>query len=257
MLIVIRFDMGTIFSNIFQSVRKIRITESWCVIIATVFLVIEFVVTRYCANPALIRLCQIATCVFAVLSMLLGLLSDHLLYQAEEEKRKDLFDNSFGSHLAEHNASSYYSNDAIPKGIKKLAINNFESSFFTKSILKAGMGRNIAVFVIVVLVYIVVSIVASRDAVVLLVQSALPVNITIEFVRTCSTYFRVNKLYHAYRVLFDNNSNPRTVDLLSNVLSYTAALAYGKTLLNEKLYEKINTSLSKEWEMIRTTLNLD
>ena len=189
--------------------------------------------------------------------MILSLLSDHLLYQAEEEKRKDLLDNAFGSHLSEMNTSEYYTNDSIPKGIKKLAVNNFESAFFTKSILAAGLGWKVVVFIVVLLIFIIVSITASREAVILVLQLTLPVNITIEFVRFCSTYFRVNKLYQAYRILFDNNRDPRTADLLLNVMNYTAALSYGKTLLDEKKYKKMNASLSADWERIRKSLNLE
>ena len=249
--------MSADFKKTFQTVRTIRTIESWTVYIATALLLLEFLASQNQPLSCLISSCQIATCVFAVISMILSLLSDHLLYQAEEEKRKDLLDNAFGSHLSEMNTSEYYTNDSIPKGIKKLAVNNFESAFFTKSILAAGLGWKVVVFIVVLLIFIIVSITASREAVILVLQLTLPVNITIEFVRFCSTYFRVNKLYQAYRILFDNNRDPRTADLLLNVMNYTAALSYGKTLLDEKKYKQMNASLSADWERIRMSLNLE
>lgn len=245
------------FKSLFQTVRRLRSAENWCVYIATTFLVFELFATIYNAVPAVVSCCQIATCILAVISLLIGLLSDQFLYQAEEEKRKDLLDNAFGTHLSEHDSNSYYSNETTPKGIKKLAVNNYESSFFTQRILSAGMGRQIALFISVLLVFVVVSLLANRDAVVLLLQLALPVNIIVEFVRYCSTYYRVKKLTLTYRMLFDNNKQPRPADLLLNVLNYTAALAYGKTLLDEKKYNQMNESLSLEWENIRKSLNLD
>lgn len=206
--------------------------------------------------PILISCAQVSVCVLAIVSLVLGILSSYILYQAEEEKRRDLLDNAFGTHLSELNSKSYYSNDGITTGIRKLAVNNFESAFFTKSILADGLCQQIVSLVIVLLVFVVVSCSTNRELVVLLFQLTLPVNITIEGIRYFFTFFRVKALCQSYRSLFDNNNNPRPSDILFNILNYTAALTDGKILLSETRYKRMNKSLSLEWERIKESLKI-
>lgn len=114
------------FKSKYNMVRQLRSAESICVYIAAISLVLEFIATRCLSKYNLVETCQIITCVLSVVSLLLRLFSDYLLYQAEEEKRRDLIDNAFGSHISEYDIKGYYSNESAPKGIKKLAINNFD-----------------------------------------------------------------------------------------------------------------------------------
>lgn len=236
------------FQEEFNTVRRWRTAEEWIVIIAAVFLVAEFVIMRVTTLSRLVSLLQIATCLLAVGAVVCTIVSDFLLYQAEEDKRTDLLDNAFGSHLAENESSGYYNNDTLPKGLNKLAMNNFESSFFTYRIMRSGLLAQGSILTVVLIAYLLVSLTASRDVMILLIQLALPLDAIVNAVRYFSTYSRVKSIYHSYRRVYDSSKEPRSVDLIANILSYTAALAYGKTLLSQKHYLKMNTSLSAEWE---------
>ena len=247
--------MTSNFKEIFQQARNLRTVESVCVYVATSLLVLEFVVSRYFMATTVLSIIQVVTCIIAVVTVIMNLLSDLFLYQAEEEKRKDLLDNAFGSHLSEYDTNGYYNNE-LPKSIRKLAVNNFESSFFTYRILKSGFVAQIVQVLVVLLIFLTVSMTADRDVVILLLQLTLPISICVSFVRYCFTYNRVEKIYNNYRTLFDNNQTPRHADLISNILSYTAALATGRTLLSEKKYKNLNNQLSEEWEGICKSLKI-
>lgn len=247
--------MTTNFKDLFQQARNMRTVESVCVYVVTALLVLEFVVSKYFLATTVVSIIQVSTCIISVVMVILNLLSDLLLYQAEEDKRKDLLDNAFGSHLSEYDTNGYYNNE-LPKSINKLAVNNFESSFFTYRILKSGLAAQIAKILVVILVFLTVSLTAERDMVIFLFQLTLPVNSSVSFVRYCLTYNRVERIYNNYRTLFDNNQTPRHADLISNILSYSAALATGRTLLSEKRYTKLNDQLSKEWEGICKSLKI-
>ena len=43
----------------------------------------------------------------------------------------------------------------------------------------------------------------------------------------------------------------REVDIFYQLANYTATLAAGSVLLNERTYNHLNESLSKEWEYIK------
>ena len=242
------------FQEEFNTVRRWRIAEELIVIIAAVFLVAEFVLMRVTALSRLVSLLQIATCLLAVGAVVCTIVSDFLLFQAEEDKRADLLDNAFGSHLAENESSGYYNNNTLPKGLNKLAMNNFESSFFTYRIMRSGLFAQGLILAIVLIAYLLVSLTADRDVMILLIQLALPLDAIVNAVRYFTTFSRVKTIYHSYRQLYDSNKEPRPVDLIANILSYTATLAYGKTILSQKRYLKMNTSLSADWEYIYKTI---
>lgn len=246
----------TSYQEEFDRVRQWRTAEEWIVIIAAFILVAEFVLTRARQLPQLVYYLQVATCLLAVGAIVCTIISDFLLYQAEEDKRADLLDNAFGSHLADNESNGYYNNDTLPKGINKLAMNNFESAFFTYRILKDGLFSQGMIPAVVLIAYLLVSLTASRDVMILLIQLALPLDAIVNAVRYFSTYSRVKTIYQSYRRLYDSKREPRPVDLIANLLCYTAALAYGKTILSQKRYLKMNTSLSSEWDSFcRTTLH--
>lgn len=241
------------FQEEFNTVRRWRTAEEWIVIIAAVFLVAEFVLMRAATLLRLVSLLQIATCLLAVGAVVCAIVSDFLLFQTEKDKRADLLDNAFGSHLAENESRGYYNNDTLTNGLNKLAMNNFESSFFTYRIMRSGLFAQGSILAIVLIAYLLVSLTADRDVMILLIQLALPLDAILNAVRYFSTFSRVKTIYHSYRQLYDSNKEPRSVDLIANILSYTAALAYGKTILSQKRYLKMNTSLSAEWKNIYKT----
>lgn len=241
------------FRKEFDVVRHWRTVEDWSLGGAALLMITEFSLTRAANLPQAITIIQIITCLLVVCSVMSNVVADYLLYQAEEDKRLDLLDNAFGRHRAEWHSKGYYNNDTLPNGFNKLAMNNFESSFFTYKILKSGLLTQWAILAVVWFAFLLVSLSGVRDVVVLLIQVALPMQVCLNAIRYFVTFFRVKAIYKSYRLLYNNGQHPRASDLMFNVLNYTAALAYGRLLLSNTRYSRMNESLSAEWESIRNT----
>lgn len=191
-----------------------------------------------------------------VLFLFLSFSRELLLFKAEQLKRLDLFDNSFGTKLSETHTEGYYSNDSFTLGYKKLALNNFESVFFTYRIMKEDLGCVIIKAVLICAIFILVAIFGLHKIFILLIQITLPITILVESIRYVVTELRVKNIYFEYRKLYEKKGSIRHVDILNQLIKYTATLTAGSVLLSDRTYNKLNASLSKEWEQIKKEFDI-
>lgn len=140
------------------------------------------------------------------------------------------YDNSFGTKLSETRSVGYYSNDDVASGYMKLALNNFESVFFTYRIMKENLCPAIIKAIVISVIFILVAILGLQNIFILLIQITLPITIIVESIR------------HA--------------DILNQLTNYTATLTAGSVLLDDRTYSKLNASLSKEWDEIKNEFEI-
>lgn len=197
-----------------------------------------------------------ANCFILVVFQVLSFFGELLLFNAEKQKRLDLYDNSFGTKLSETHSEGYYSNDDVTPGYMKLAANNFESVFFTYRIMKEDLSRVIIKAVIICAIFVLVAMLGLQNIFILLIQITLPITIIVESVRFAKTESRVKDIYLEYRKLFEKKDNIRHADILNQLINYTATLTAGSVLLSDRTYNKLNASLSEEWEKIKNEFDI-
>lgn len=74
----------------------------------------------------------------------LEVIADFILVpDAEQKRRDDFIDNSFGTKYLLANSVDYYDNEEVPKGLYKAAVNLFENIFFTSFLIKKLTVRKI------------------------------------------------------------------------------------------------------------------
>lgn len=179
-----------------------------------------------------------------------------LQFRAEKQKRLDLYDNSFGTKLSETHSEGYYSNDNVTPGYMKLAVNNFESVFFTYRIMKEDLYCTIAKAIFICVLFVCVAILGLKNIFVILIQITLPITILVESIRYAVTESRVEGIYFEYRKLFEKKGSIRYADILTQLVNYTATLTAGSVLLSNRTYNRLNASLSKEWEEIKKEFDI-
>ena len=59
-----------------------------------------------------------------------------------------------------------------------------------------------------------------------------------------------------YWLMFEDKNALREAKILYQISNYTAILARGRIMLSEKIYNKMNDRLSKEWSDIKNNLNI-
>lgn len=238
------------FRITFDKVKKCDKVSQILMWISAALMVLEILIEN--------QLCSITTyilvvlnCISLVIFHIISFYKELLQFKAEQQKRKDLYDNSFGTKLSESRSEGYYSNDEVSSGYMKLAVNNFESVFFTYRIMKEDLRNSIVRAIAVVLLFICVSLLGLQKIFILMIQITLPLTIVVDSIRFIVTYHRISEIYKDYRKLFEKIDGIREADILNQIVNYTAALSAGSVLLNDRTYHRLNATLSVEWDKIK------
>jgi len=131
------------FDSNYTTVRKFEKTAFYCLLFSAIAIIylwlilkVEPLISFKISSATTIDLVKVLSYVSMIGYIGLSSVAKYLFYSAEKVKRGDLIDNSFGTCYSDCNSAGYYNNDDIPFGVKKLAINTYESSFHTEQTLR-------------------------------------------------------------------------------------------------------------------------
>lgn len=201
-------------------------------------------------------------CFFIIAYSVLSFISDNIFYQASIQRREDFVDNSFNATIAEHRSLDYYTNENIVSGIYKMAVNGFENSLFTYSIatkMTTRLWTKNIVFAILILLF---AILGYNNAFILLIQLTLPILLLQQAIKHTLFVYRIKRVYENYRRLFndlknESDSKRKRPEIILNVLDYETTLTYGTILLDSKIYDKLNPSLSIKWNQMKSDYKIE
>lgn len=183
-----------------------------------------------------------------------NLIAKILFHTAEKRKRNDLIDNSFGTRYSDENTQGYYNNDEIENGIKKLAMNSYESSFHTENTLKMMVNKDLIILVVISIPFF-LSIFSKggSNIVRLLFEISIPVTLLSQFIVLLIYYFNVITINERFKIEFTNigNSNLEEKDipkLLIPVMEYYSIKSWANTNLDSKIFKKYNDKISENWK---------
>jgi len=231
--------------------------------ISTILLVIAFALKEFNADWSNISgVITNINCFFIVAFAVLSFISETIFYQASIQRREDFIDNSFETTLAENRSQEYYTNDNIASGIYKMAVNGFENSLFTYNIAKkmtAPLWLKNILFAVLILSF---SIFGYSSAFTLLIQLTLPILLLQQAIKHTLFVYRIKRVFENNRRLFNdlknlNDSKQKRPEIILNVLDYETTLTYGAILLNSKIYNEMNPSLSITWNEIKQEYNIE
>lgn len=238
------------FTLTFNSVKKYdRISKNLMWLSAA--LMVAEIFTEKLPYPTITIYIVAVNSIVLIFFQIMSISKEMLQFKAEQQKRLELYDNSFGTKLSETHTEGYYSNDKVAIGYMKLAVNNFESVFFTYRIMKEDLYSSIIRAITICSLFVLVAILGLQNIFILLIQITLPIAIIVDSFRFVVTESRISSIYFEYRRLFEKKDRIREVDIFYQLANYTATLAAGSVLLNERTYNHLNESLSKEWEYIK------
>lgn len=244
------------FKNKFDIARNVKQASNVIFVISSTLMIVEFLCSLYESYACIVSVIIPLNCILIILYHVGEIVFDFVLAFAEKAKRKDLFDNAFGTKLAVKNSEGYYTNTGLPPGVYKLGVNNYESCFFTYRILKNDLWQNVTRVIIISILFLLVAFIPDKSWLVLLIQLSLPLVIFQESIRYLVTLSSLNSILDDYWKLFEKASEIREADLLYSISNYTSTLAIGRIILSESTYNKLNQKLSIEWSEIKNNLNI-
>lgn len=241
--------------SVVEKISNVILWSSVAVSIATI--VIFYSGMEQTIANKLIVVLNTVICFLSVSYFLSDIFSNYLFQLAEAKRRDDFFDNSLYTNHSEENSNEYFTNDNISPGIKKMGINCFENSFFTKSVATAMLKPMVIKTVIVVLLFLFLALFTNNHLFTTALQIALPFTIIQQTIRLFIFKNRVNGICKEFRQIFTTH-NKKTIykSILHNVTSYEATLSWACIKLDSNLFNKMNDELSEKWNKIKAKCNI-
>lgn len=244
------------FKSKFDTAKKYDRYSTYLLYISTALLIGNFILIKTANIPILIiRWIEIINCLTIVLFSIAEFIVDYIHFEAETHRREDLVDKSFGCFLSENRTESYYTNDDLKSGLYKMGVNNFESCFFSYNIAKKDLAPLWLKSIILSLLFISIGIAGYNEILIFIVQLSIPAVLFRQSIKQTIFVSRLKNVLGRYQCLFSNLKNYKNKkndsEIIRNILEYEATIAWGNSLLNEKIYNNLNDSLSNEWEELK------
>ena len=172
---------------------------------------------------------------------------------AENERRKTLISNAYGSELTDKKTIGYYNNNE-KNSIKKLGVNVFESIFFTKSNTIIMIKQNAVRIIIDVIIWLVIILIMKDKNIVLCItQSIFSSEILISYLKLLYFNSKVNGIYNKLFTLFITNkySSKNESQLLECAFEYECLKSSAHILLSTSNFNKNNKKWTANWESIK------
>ncbi|MCM3390258.1 hypothetical protein M3649_19350 [Ureibacillus chungkukjangi] len=205
------------------------------------------------------------TITFIILTVLYfifsNLLSIFLLREAQSKRRVHLLSNSLGIKLDDEETNLYYNNSQAPS-ILRLGMNVFENTLFTGRVTEQMVKIERVKVLIYILIWLLL--VLLRDTNLNLIstvaQTIFTTGILVSWVKLEVLRYTCNTLFGEFRQLFLTNgikSNKKIIaSILNLVLRYETTVASMGVDLSTKTFNKINPTVTSEWERIKSNINL-
>lgn len=180
---------------------------------------------------------------------------------AEDLRRQDFFDNSFGTNYNHEPSKNYYDTDELDNSLYKMITNTFESALFSAEISKRMKNRTLVKNLLFSVVIIGIAIYGfSRTSYALpMLQLFLSKDFIVELIDINVYHSRVCKIFNDIKRLFDNNLvntsdsiDGHTPEIIKLYMEYETNISDMKVALDSKIYSKLNGQLTAKWEDMKT-----
>lgn len=248
------------FDSNYSTVSKFEKAAFFCLLFSAIAIIYLWLIPKLeplfpfkISSTTIVGLVKVLSYVSMIGYIGLSSVAKYLFYSAEKVKRGDLIDNSFGTCYSDCNSEEYYNNEEIPLGVKKLAVNTYESSFHTEQILRK-MLFNYAMKMLLFSIPFLISIfsIKGSDVVRLLFEISIPLIMLSQFFVLVVYYTGVKSVNEKFKIeLMNIGSNPIDVKdnsrLLNPVLDYYNIKSWATTNLDSRIFNKHNKQVSNLW----------
>lgn len=233
----------------------------WLILILSVLPVIY---GEFCSTHKLIDFINICNIIGIGLFFSIEILTDLILIpQADNRRRDDFIDNSFGSKFSTKNSVDYYDNEEIAKGLYKASVNLFENCFFTYSLVKITTISKIVIPIIMLILMTIIAFYGFREVpfALTILQTLFSANIIGLLVKHLILLNRLSIILDNWIQLFQeddfkNNTFKYQPHVYRYWLQYETLHSKINAGIPDKIFKKFNPSLTTEWNNIKTKYNI-
>lgn len=215
--------------------------------------------------PTIIRYSNILNIISLIFYFSLEIIIDyHLFPLAEDLRKSDFIDNSWGTKNLLNNSNKYYDNDELGFGLYKTATNLFENVFFTYTISKSMSLKKISVSLILAIIIIVIAYYGFEQVPIAIpfMQVVFSTVILGDLFKHLVYVNRMKQVIEKWQSLFSNsdfkiNPDNHRADVYKTWIFYESTLARTQLSLSNKIFELFNDKLTQEWEIIKIRYNIN
>lgn len=184
-----------------------------------------------------------------------------LLPKAELIRRRQMISDSLGTKLTHERTSLYYNNEYPPSFIR-LCSNTLENSFFSKEISEKMLFSKRIITGVYILLWLLLFTLRNSNLEVLIwiTQIVFSGGLLAKWLNLEILHSRYEKVYEDLHLHFLNKIGEKSqcavATILDSFVAYEAAKSTAGYLLSTKIFNKLNSQLSDEWEKIRKDLEM-
>jgi len=250
------------FKENYKFLDKCRLWESVLLIFVCVFsIAIPVIDALFSQLTVLLFIIGFLNILLIILYYILNVATDIFIYPSTAVlRRKGFIDNSLGSKLLEKELIGYFSNDNIPVGSYKLAVNCFENAFFTFNIAKAMTLYIVIKNAIFSIFFIGCAYIGFTNNVVALpiLQIFISSLFLTQLIHHLNFTSKLKSLNEKFRFLFESKLGKNDLSYpIFFILDYETVLAYNKSPLSNKVFNRLNPKLTIEWEGIKKRYDIN
>lgn len=243
------------YKNDYELVEKNELLSQFILWISVIISVATLIISKtnfpYCKETA-ISLLNTINCFLAVVYFVSDIVANYLFQLAETKRREDFFDNSLKTQLAEATSEGYFSNEHLSPGILKLGVNNFENSYFSKTVSSKMLQPMLIKSALVLTLFLALALFTDREILTTALQLVFPFTIIQQTIRLFLYHKRMNDVFKNYQKIFDSTTDGKKEQLIiHNMTSYETTLSWACIKLNSKIFNKVNDELTPKWEAMK------
>jgi hypothetical protein len=233
----------------------------WLTLLLSVF---PILFAKFFTQYKFVDLVNIFNIIGIALFFIIEIMNEYILLPlADNRRRDDFIDNSFGSKFSIKSSIDYYDNQEIEKGIYKAAVNQFENCFFTYSLVKISTVSKI---VIPTTMLIIMSIIAyygfsQVPFALTILQAFFSANILGNLVKHLILMNRLANIQDSWlqifqNIEFKNEALKYQPHILRFWLQYETLHSKINANISSRVFEKNNLRLTEDWNNLKTKYNI-
>lgn len=200
---------------------------------------------------------MILTSMILILIYCANQIKENKIKDANDLKRKYFFDNAFGMRKFPHTNQSYYDNEEVDLGLKKVLANIHENALFTSKIVKRMcIGYYIFAFILLIIFILSLFLNGLTELNAILLGFILSGSIVGQAMRLCTVKNETSKVFlDANEICNSYNRTQKIKDVVPEILNilvrYEVITSSNTVVLSDYLYTKMNQDLTQEWNELK------
>jgi ABC-type multidrug transport system fused ATPase/permease subunit len=244
-----------------DGVARLYLPSQWMDKLSSLLFVLNFIcVIMACfLSDVPLRIAVVFQIIFSLAFVIIDILDNGVFwFNAENARRINSIQNAFQVNLSEYTTEGYYNNEMSPSFLK-YALNTFESHFFTIAIAQKMLAKKIVEVIAAIVLFIISCLCISFEVTAIVAEAIFSSSVMIDAVSFIIYEIRMKQLYDKAYTQFVSvgiMNSEQIVWLLSYILEYEAIKAHYRIRLDEKIFVKLNPTLSDKWNKLQDIIVL-